>query len=109
LIRIVPLASFMRGVRASSSAIAPSILSRRGEIGVAADGNGHAQPHGRALGIVAWQKSSARLVAVLAAVLLVAACKGTSVTGGWGNQVDPTTGRPAESGMERGGSGGGGY
>ena len=65
--------------------------------------------HGRALGIMAWQKSSARLVAVLAAVLLVAACKGASVTGGWGNQVDPTTGRPAGSGMERGDSGGGGY
>jgi hypothetical protein len=66
--------------------------------------------HGRALGIMAWQKSSARLVAVLVAVLLVAACKGTAVTGGgWGDQVDPTTGRPAGSGMERGGSGGGGY
>ena len=65
--------------------------------------------HRRALGIMAWQKSSARLVAVLAAVLLVAACKGALATGGWGNQVDPTTGRPAGSGPERGGSGGGGY
>ena len=64
--------------------------------------------HSRALGIKSWPKSSARLVAVLAAVLLVAACKGTSVTGGWGNQVDPT-GRPAGSGMERGGLRDGGY
>ena len=62
---------------------------------------------GRALGIMDWQKSSARLAAVLAAVLLAAACKGASVTGGWGNQVDPTTGRPAGSGPGPGGSGGG--
>jgi hypothetical protein len=48
--------------------------------------------HGHALGIMVWQKNSARLAAV---VLLVAACRGASVTGGWGSQVDPTTGRLA--------------
>jgi hypothetical protein len=56
----------------------------------------------------ALSKGSARLVAILVAVFLVAGCKSTAVTGGWGNQADPA-GRPAGSGMDRGGSGGGGY
>ena len=62
--------------------------------------------HSCVLGVKARQNCSARVVAVLALVLLVAGCKGTAVTGGWGNRVDPT-GRSAGSGMDRGGSGGG--
>ena len=63
--------------------------------------------HSRALGLRPGGRiAPLALLPSLLVVLLVADCKGTSVTGGWGNRVGHT-GRAAGSGMEPGGSSGG--